>query len=415
DRYCGSALAEVKREIAALCHELKSLTAEREELKRSESDRGRQIDLYSYQINEIKNANLYENEDAELTERVDFLKNAEKISQIKDEISALLDGGDDSPSVSASLSRLGGLVSKLAQFDRSFENTAAAINDAYYMLEDVSDGISGLSDRLDYSEEELNEKIERLQAISQLKRKYGATIPEIFEYLADCEKKLALLENFEQNYTAINAKITEKFSKYMKTAERASKIRKENKEKIENAINEELATLDMKNASFRLAINGIENFSEASVNANGLETVEFYICTNPGTPYAPIAKIASGGEMSRIMLAVKNILSSYSNVPSVIFDEIDTGIGGFTLNAVGSKLRSISATKQVICVTHSPIIASFGAHHFLVKKDIINGEKTAISFVKLKGVEIEGEIARMLGNDSEIGISHARELLSKNK
>jgi DNA repair protein RecN (Recombination protein N) len=415
DRYCGSALAEVKREIAALCHELKALTAEREELKRSESDRGRQIDLYSYQINEIKNANLYENEDAELTQRVDFLKNAEKIAQIKDEISALLDGGDDSPSVSASLSRLGGLVSKLAQFDRSFENTAAAINDAYYLLEDVSDGISGLSDRLDYSEDELNEKIERLQTVSQLKRKYGATIPEIFEYLADCEKKLAVLENFEQNYTAINAKIFDKFAQYMKTAERASKIRKENKEKMENAINKELATLDMKNASFRLDINGIENFSEAGVNANGLETVEFYICTNPGTPYAPIAKIASGGEMSRIMLAVKNILSSYSKVPSVIFDEIDTGIGGFTLNAVGSKLRSISATKQVICVTHSPIIASFGAHHFLVKKDIINGEKTAISFVKLKGVEIEGEIARMLGNDSEIGISHARELLSKNK
>lgn len=415
DRYCGSVLAGAKAELGELCREIKALIAEREELKRSEAERGRLIDLYSYQINEIKNAKLYENEDEELGERVDFLKNSEKIAQIRNEIASLLDGGDDSPALTSSLSKLAGLLSKLAQFDRSFESTAGAVNDAYYLLDDVADGVAALADRLDYSEDELNEKLERVHTISQLKRKYGATIPEIFQYLGDCETKLAQLENFEQNYSQINSKIAEKFELYMKAAARASKIREKNREAIEKAINEELASLDMKSASFMLSINAIEDFDETRVNPNGLETVEFHIRTNPGTPYAPIAKIASGGEMSRIMLAVKNILSAYSRVPTVIFDEIDTGIGGFTLNAIGSKLRSIASTKQVVCVTHSPIIASFAAHHFLVKKDVINGERTAISFAKLDGEEIEAEIARMLGNDSEIGISHARELLGRNK
>jgi len=415
DRYCGEELAEAKSSLLAECRELKRLIGEREELRRSESEREKQMDLYSFQVNEIKSAALCENEDEELAERVEFLKNAEKIAQIKNEIHTLLDGTDESPSLSASYSRLGNCLSKIAQYDHSFEQTAAAVNDAYYLLDDVSDAIAGLSDRLDYSEDELNEKISRLQTISQLKRKYGSTIREINEYLEDCQKKLAQLENFEENYAAINSKIEEIYRRYLAIAEGISETRNRNREKIESAINGELATLDMKNASFRLNINKIENFDESKAGPNGLETVEFYIRTNPGTPYGPIAKIASGGEMSRIMLAVKNILSAYSSVPTVIFDEIDTGIGGFTLNAVGEKLRSIASAKQVICVTHSPIIASFAAHHYLVKKEIVNGEKTRIGFVKLSGDQIESEIARMLGNDSEIGISHARELIGKNK
>jgi DNA repair protein RecN (Recombination protein N) len=415
DRYCGKRLAALKNSLFAIYSELKNLIAERGELKRSEGERAKMIDLYSFQINEIKNAGLYEGEDAGLNERVEFLKNAEKIAQIKDEICALLDGGDEGPAIGESLSRLGGLVSKLSKFDHSFETTAAALNDAYFLLDEVSDGVSALSNRLDYSQDELNEKISRLHAISLLKRKYGAGISEVIAYCADCEKKLEQLQNFEQNYSIINSKIDGKFAEYISAAEGISKIRHENKEKIEQAINGELSTLDMKNANFKLMINQIPDFDESKINPNGLETVEFFIRANPGTPFAPIAKIASGGEMSRIMLAVKNVLSAYSKVPSVIFDEIDTGIGGFTLNAVGSKLRSIASSKQVICVTHSPIIASFASHHFLVNKEIINGEKTSISFVKLNRDSIEGEIARMLGNDSEIGISHARELLSKNK
>jgi len=415
DRYCGAELAEAKVSLMAECRELKRLIGEREELRRSENEREKQMDLYSFQVNEIQSAALYENEDEELAERVDFLKNAEKIAQIKDEIHSLLDGTDEIPSLSASYSRLGNCLSKIAQFDHSFEQTAAAVNDAYYLLDDVSDAVAGLSDRLDYSEDELNEKISRLQTISQLKRKYGSTISEINEYLEDCKSKLAQLENFEENYAAINSKIEERYRRYLAIAESISETRNRNKEKIESAINGELATLDMKNASFRLNINKIENFDESKAGPNGLETVEFYIRTNPGTPYGPIARIASGGEMSRIMLAVKNILSAYSSVPTVIFDEIDTGIGGFTLNAVGEKLRSIASAKQVICVTHSPIIASFAAHHYLVKKEIVNGEKTRISFEKLSEDQIESEIARMLGNDSEIGVSHARELIGKNK
>ena len=415
DRYCGAQLASLKSVLFSVYSELKNLIAEREELKRSEGERGKMIDLYSFQINEIKNAGLYEGEDGGLNERVEFLKNAEKIAQIKDEICVIVNGDGEAPSIGESLSRLGGLVSKLSKFDHSFETTAAALNDAYYLLNEVSDGVSALSDRLDYSQDELNEKINRLHAISMLKRKYGAEISEVIAYCADCEKKLEQLQNFEQNYSIINSKIEAKFAEYIAAARRISKIRLENKEKIEQAINNELAALDMKTANFKLMLNQIQNFDESKINPNGLETIEFFIRTNPGTPFAPIAKIASGGEMSRIMLAVKNVLSAYSKVPSVIFDEIDTGIGGFTLNAIGSKLRSIASSKQVICVTHSPIIASFASHHFLVNKEIINGEKTSISFIKLNQDSIEGEIARMLGNDSEIGISHARELLSKNK
>ncbi len=415
DRYCGSELDEIKKNLYELCSQIKSLICEREELRRTEDEREKLIDLYSFQINEIERACLYENEDIELNQKIEFLKNIEKITRIKDEITFILNGNDDIPAIGSSFSRLGGLLSKLAGYDRFFESQAAAITDAYYLLDEISDGVSELDEKLDYSENELNEKISRLQNIDLLKRKYGSEIKDILNYQVECREKLLKLENYEQNYSLINSKIDIRFAEYLETARKITKIRLKNKNKIETAVNLELASLDMKNARFIIMINEIKNFDENKVNPNGLETLEFYIQTNPGTPFAPISRIASGGEMSRIMLAVKTVLSAYSKVPSVIFDEIDTGIGGFTLNAVGEKLRSIAGSRQVICVTHSPIIASFASCHYLVEKRIIDNEKTAIGFNKLTGTAVESEIARMLGNDSEIGISHARELLSKNK
>jgi len=415
DRYCSGKLSELKAELALIYKEIKKAAAERDELKSDETERGRQIELYSYQIDEINKAELYENEDDEIQRRVDFLKNAEKIAHIQSEILSLMDGGYETPSLNGQFQKLNQLLSKLASYDNGFEQTTATVNDAYYLLEDVSRAVSELSERLDYSENELNEKIERLQSISSLKRKYGHSIVEILSYKDTCQEKLDSLKNFEQNYAEINNKISELFARYIKIAEKISSIRNEKKGEIENAINEELASLDMKNACFMIKLDKIPINDETDVTTCGLESIDFQIRTNPGTPFAPLSKIASGGEMSRIMLAIKSVLSAYSGTPSIIFDEIDTGIGGFTLNAVGEKLRAIAAAKQVICVTHSPIIASFATHHFLVKKDIINGEKTEISFNKLTENEIESEIARMLGNDSDIGISHARELIEKNK
>ncbi len=414
DRYCGAEMAELKNALLEKYRELKALVAEKESLMASESERAREIDLYSYQVNEIKEAALADNEEAELAERIDFLKNAENIAKIREEILSTLDGGE-SPSVTDGISRVVSLLSRLAGFDRSFERLAEAANDAYYTMKDVSETVVDLSSRLDYSENELDEKIERQHLISSLKRKYGQTVPDILAYLATTSRKLDELQNFDQTFSTINIKIEKIFGEYLTIADSVSGLRIGKKEEIEGVINPELHALDMKNAIFQIAIHSPESRSIENAGPNGFETVEFMIRTNPGMPMTPIAKTASGGEMSRIMLAIKNVLSDYSEVPAIIFDEIDTGIGGFTLNSIGDKLRAIASKKQVICITHSPIIASFSNHHYLVKKEVVNNEKTLINIQRLTEQEIEGEIARMLGNDSDIGISHARELLSKNK
>jgi len=414
DRYCGAEMAELKASLLEKYRELKTLVAEKEALMTSESERARDIDLYSYQVNEISDAALSDNEDEELTERIDFLKNAENIAKIREDILSTLEGGKSAP-ITDGIARVAHLLNKLAGFDKSFEQLSESANDAYYTLKDISESVRDLSSRLDYSENELNEKAERQHFISSLKRKYGRTIPDILAYLETTSKKLELLQNFEQSFSTINIKIEKLFAEYLTIADTVSKLRLGKKAEIEGVINPELHTLDMKNAIFQIALHSPEVRSIEKAGPNGFETVEFMIRTNPGMPMTPIAKTASGGEMSRIMLAIKNVLSAYSEVPAIIFDEIDTGIGGFTLNSIGDKLRAIASKKQVICITHSPIIASFSNYHYLVQKDVVNNEKTLINIKRLNGPEIESEIARMLGNDSDIGISHARELISKNK
>lgn len=417
DRYCGEEIITLKNKCSELYHELKNLINSKNELIKSESERAREIDLYSYQVNEIAEAGLYENEETELSERVEFLKNAEQIAKIREEVLGLLDGGDDSSGISVlgGISKASSLIGKLAEYDRNFEQMAQAANDAYYALRDISDSVSGLEDQLDYSENELNEKMDRLHKISQLKRKYGATISDILKYYEASKQKLDKLKNFEENFAEINGKIEKRYEEYCEIADKINIIRQNNKGKIESAISGELHTLDMKNAAFVVSMETPAEKDISKITVSGFDRIEFKFVANPGMPPAPISETASGGEMSRIMLAIKNVLSAYSNVPSIIFDEIDTGIGGFTLNAIGEKLRTIALKKQVICITHSPIIASFASGHFMVKKEVINNEKTLINIRQLANNEIEGEIARMLGNDSEIGVSHARELLSKNK
>lgn len=418
DSYCGDEMVTLKASMAERHGELKKLVAERERMEKSEGERARELDLYSFQAAEIRDAGLRENEDDEIAERLTFLKNAENIARLREELLDILSGGEGrgaSFQVVDGLSRAASLLAKLASYDPTFEKTVDCVNDAYYALRDVESSVDSLADRLDYSESELNEKMERQHLIGTLKRKYGATLADVMKYMEDAEKKVEMLSNFERSCADIGSRIDKSFAEFSAVAAKVGRLRAKRKGDVEAAINAELAALDMKNADFRVAFHQNEAPTPENSSADGFETLEFTIRTNPGMPHSSLAQTASGGEMSRVMLAVKNVLSTFSRVPTIIFDEVDTGIGGFTLNAIGEKLRSISRSKQVVCITHSPIIASFAASHLKVVKEVVDGEKTLISIKKLDGRHVEDEIARMLGNDSEIGVSHARELIRKNK
>lgn len=376
-------------------------------LVKEENESRRQQDYYQFEYDYIDKLNLKPGEDESLRESIELMKNSEKIFSSINETYALLQGAD--PSVLSAIGRASGLMKEISYLNDTLSEISNTLENSYYELEDASSSLISIRNSLYFSEDELNRAQERLSQIEDAIRKYNMKVPEIIEYKEELEAKLNKLTDFGHLKAEYHADMQGKMERLRAQAEIVSKIRKEYGKKLEKEISSELKDLNFLNSEFKVAITESD-----SINKLGFDNVEFLISTNPGEPLMPISKIASGGEISRIMLSFKHVIGEKYNVPTMIFDEIDTGIGGRSALVVGRKLKEIANHHQVICITHLPQIAVYGSHSYRISKDVSSG-RTFTSIVELHDDDVLKNIASMIsGNDdSEVGLRMARDLISQ--
>jgi DNA repair protein RecN (Recombination protein N) len=349
--------------------------------------------------------NLCINEDEELKDKISLLSNSEKIFSVLN--SAYYDIHENENSLLTTLKSSIDSLDGISSFSAQIENLNTELSNIYYNLEDVTTELRQISSSITYSEEELNSLSERLSLIEDAKRKYNKTIEEIVEYADFLNNELELIENFDVEKKRLLEIKNQRYQDLLESSDKVSTMRKELASKLEKIISDELTALNFPSSEFKI------NFDKSKITENGYDEVEFLISTNPGDPLKPLVKIASGGEISRIMLALKGILGDSINVPTMIFDEIDTGLSGITASIVGQKLKELSDKHQIICITHLPQIAACGYTNFsIVKENIENKSHTFIR--KLDENAKVADIARLLGgsNISDITLASAKELIS---
>ncbi len=353
-----------------------------------EQERARKIDLLNFQISEIKGANLKIGEDDELLSKHKLLLNSEKIASALNSSHELL-----SNSVLDYISDVTRSISSLTGIDEKYSKVLSQINDAYYTLQDTVDTLADYAMEVDFDEDEQSNIEERLDAISSLKRKYGHSIKDIMDYLHKCEEEKAYIENSEEIISKLTKTKLEQESLLKNYANGISNLRKKYASKIEKNVNLELQDLEMKKAFIKFNFEQSDSFLE-----NGQDVVEIYICTNVGDTLKPLSKIASGGELSRVMLAIKVVLGEYDSIPTMIFDEIDTGISGAVAEAVGERLKKLAEHLQVLVVTHQAQVASKGNYHIKVRKQQDNNKTTTIVDILNKDERIK-EVARLFSGE----------------
>ncbi|HBF76869.1 MAG TPA: DNA repair protein RecN [Clostridiaceae bacterium] len=391
DSFCGSSIIEIKKQYKALYEQIKEIENQIDRINLDEKDRQRKLGLLSYQINEINEAKLKPNEDEELYKKREVLANAEKIySSLSNAYNILYSSEEQNSSYDGIGSSIGYLEG-IEKYDEKLENIKNELKDVYYNLEGIVDEIREYKDNIDFEPDVLNQVEIRLDLINSLKMKYGNSIEEILAYCERSSSELNELVNNNQTIDKLSQKKKDGYIKLNKLAEDISKIRKEVAVKLEDRIEEELRYLGMDKASFKIVVEDNE-----SLNEDGKNKVYFMMTANVGEPLKPLSKVASGGELSRIMLAIKSVIADVDSIPTLIFDEIDTGISGRAAQAVAEKMCLISKNHQVLCVTHLPQIASMADVHFKIEKNIIDG-KTYTNVLKLNDKGQTEELARMLG------------------
>ena len=400
DDFIGNEILELKTEYSKLYKRCNEINAELSKNYGDDKEKERKLDLLNYQLEEIKNAKLKVGEDIKLTEEHNLMKNSEKLQENLEEIDDNLNN-QAIESVSNSIRCL----EKISNCGEIYEEKLSELKNIYYEIQELARDISGMKEDIFFDEDQRDNVEKRIDEIFSLKRKYGNSIEEILEYKEKLEQEINEIENLDE----INAKLKqERESVKKQMLELCSKmnlLRCEYAKIISNKINIELKNIKMGNANLRVAVEKIKDF-----NANGLDKVEFMICTNKGEEEKELCKIASGGEMSRVMLAIKTVLAEVDKVSTLVFDEIDTGISGKAAKAVGEKLKTISNNHQVMVVTHSASIAAKGKYNYYISKKTTN-EKTYTEIKRLNEEEVVEEIARISSGDiTEISIAHAKEL-----
>lgn len=402
DKFGGESISDLKNKLADIYSEKKILEKKIKELGGDSSERERNRDIYSFQLQEIERADLQLNEEDEIRERLNLLSNAEKIYEAVNISDNNLTGG-----ASSALSQINDVISNLNSLD-SIENIKDC-NDRLislrYELEDIAETLVDIRRSVNYDEIEYNRLDSRLDLIKNLKKKYGGSVEKVIQYGEEIKNKLDEIDNSEDLINKYTKDLLVFDKKLNDIAEELSNLRKKLAKEIENKVVGELLDLGMKNTIFKV------DFKEKAVSTDGKDVVEFIFSANKGQELKNLAKTASGGETSRIMLALKNIFCDIDDVGSLLFDEVDSGISGEIGNMVGKKLLSISSRTQVICITHLPQVASLADNFYLVKKTV-NEEETISSTEKISEDEAIYEIARLIGgnNISDIAQKHAIEM-----
>ncbi|MCI6926639.1 DNA repair protein RecN [Butyricicoccus porcorum] len=386
-----------------------SLRSKIRELEKSEQQRAQRIDMLRYQFDEIAAANLKPGEEEELNERRQFFDNAGKLAYALQNASMMLAGDEDTDGACDLLAQTSEELTDISTLSTELNNAAKKAEELRYLAEDLRETVSDLASRVDFSEQERDAVEERLDVIYRLRRKYGATVEEVLAYCDSAASELEELENADDRKEQLVTEYRETLSAAREIAGELSRLRRDAAIELEAKIIEQLEDLDM--AKVRLSISVSP---QTKLNPRGADEVRFLISTNPGEPVKPLSRIASGGELSRIMLAIKNVLTQSEDVGTLIFDEIDTGVSGRAAQKIAVKLGEISRSKQTLCVTHLPQLAAMGDHHLLIQKSV-SDERTYTDVRPLEGEARAQELARMISGDAitELSLRNAEELLTR--
>lgn len=416
---------EAQEHIGNIYAQLRALQREAASLAETLKTSEREKELLEFEIKELTSADLEEGEDEKLADEARILKNAEALRKSANHVYRQLE--DDNAGMGSSGSPLERLrdaakeLIKLSEIDESLSELGDRLESSLYELEDITSQVRHYAETIESNSMRLDEVTDRLALIAKLKRRYGNSIPEILAYQADAAEKLETLHLGTEKQDVLQAEIHKTIQEAQRLCTTLSAKRQHVAKHLSERIQKELRTLGMDKAKFHTAIRHIPDDrgpfeidgNRYAFRSDGMDDVEFLIAPNVGSEARPIARIASGGEISRIMLALKTVLVQVDEIPTLLFDEIDSGIGGKVADVVGKKLKELSAFSQVICITHLPQIARFADRHFRVEKQVI-GERTLITAKPLTAEEQVNEIARMHGGEeTEIGLAHARELLSE--
>ena len=382
------------------------LRREIDKMTMDEGEKLRRMETLRYQIGEIEKAELEPGEDEVLEERRKILQNAEKLSNGMETAVECLYGGDDSDGASGLLAQAEYALARLAKFSDAFSAMHDRVADLMYQVQDVAEEVRDARDDLSYSADELEQIESRLDVIHKLRRKYGVTCEDILAYLDKAKKELDEIEFADDHLERLKKNLKKAEKSAWEAAKLLRKNRRETAEIMSARILTELAQLDMPRVQFSC------EFRETELTSNGADAVAFYMSANAGEALKPMSKVASGGELARIMLAMKNVLAEKDDVATLIFDEVDTGVSGRAAQKVAQKLRSVAQHKQVLCVTHLPQLAALANTHLLIAKSEWDGR----TFTSVTPLDVEGrkrELARIIGgtNITETTLKSAEEML----
>ena len=402
DSFIGEKILNIKKEYRELFKRYNEIKLELKNNYGDDKEKQRKLDLLEYQLKEIEDVNLKVGEDEKLEEQRKIIMNSEKIVEN-------LEVADNTLSEQAidGINSAIRALEKIENIDETYSQKLSELKNIYYDIQELSRDISQMKEDVYFNEEERNELEERLDLIYSLKRKYGNSIEEILKYKEQIENEIYEIENLDEINNKLKQELSKIKEKMSTLANKMNQIRKECAKELSNKINQELADLEMPNAKFNVKI---DFNTENEFNKNGLDIVEFMIATNIGEEEKSLIKIASGGEMSRIMLGIKSVLADVDKVPVLIFDEIDTGISGKAAKAVSIKMKNIARKHQILCVTHLATIAAKGDYNYYISKEVEN-DKTRTKIDRLDEEKTIKEIARIASGDiNEISIEHARQL-----
>jgi DNA repair protein RecN (Recombination protein N) len=396
-------LQKEKEEVEALYKQVDILKRESADLRQSLKDRAQRLDLLRFQVNEIDSASLRDGEREALDEKKKIMSNLGKLNELAAASYSMIYGED-----SSCVERLSSIISKAKEMS-SIDSSSAEILDllesALPLVEDAAVFLRGYKDRYEFDPDKLSEIEDRFELVRKLEKKYGEGIENIIRYRDEAEKEMKGLELVDEKLDRLESDLKVKEEMLSDSASRLSEKRKETAKRMEKLIMAELKELAFGDAEF------VIDMKPEKVSAYGMDKVEFLFSANPGEPAKPLSRIASGGELSRVMLSLKTVLADFDNVPVMIFDEVDAGVGGKTGESVGKKLKAIADRHQVLCTTHLPQIASMGDFHIKTEKKQKN-ERVFVEVRELAGRERLQEIARMLsGKITDVSLKHAKELI----
>ena len=404
DYFAYEELKDVQERYSQLYNSYRALKREVQALNLDEQRTAQRIDLYQFQINELEEAALQLDEEERLLEERRRLMNFHKIFERANVAYEAISGE------SKGLDYIGNAMNALEDIDdldTNFKETSEAVASSFYALQDAAYQIKHILDDLEFDPERMNEVEQRLAQYQAMKRKYGTTVEEILAYQAKIEEELMQLINRDETIQQSEKQLHEMERQLTVLADELSAIRKENAQKLSDAIMNELRVLHMEKAQFIVKFETLEQF-----DASGKDNVAFYISTNVGEPPKSLPKIASGGELSRIMLALKTIFSSSTGITSIIFDEVDTGVSGRVAQAIAEKISDISVNSQVLCISHLPQVAAMADHHYYIKKQV-EDDRTFTTITEIEGNERIEELSRMMSGAeiTDLTLQHASELI----